>query len=211
MGAAPWVKAPDVTSGSGPAIAGSTYVTSSDLLASPQKSSSGASALALQPVVLFPNYPSSGGRGLVSVTLTSASVSCASVTTTGALGTASGKYSLQLGWWGQGQGESAPSWHTATYTYDSTASTPLTVTGATWDPTHTSLGNGVLLSQVVTSPGTGSPVATLTTGTTSGLRGFSNGVIALATASTLANEPGQGFSSVKVQIGQLTCVADDQR
>jgi len=85
------------------------------------------------------------------------------------------------------------------------------VSGPTWDPDHTSLGNSLKLSQLITSPGLGATPSVMSTGTTTGLRGFSDGIFSLATISTLTNEPVPGYSSVKVKVGELTCVADDQR
>jgi len=49
------------------------------------------------------------------------------------------------------------------------------------------------------------------TGASNGLRGFPTGVFTLTTAPTLLNESSPGFSAINVQLGQLSCVADDQR
>ena len=213
MGAAPYVKALDVTGGSVPAISGSTYVSSNDLTATPQKSISGASAKSLQPVTLFPNNAESLGQGLVSMRLLSASVDCTSATTSGSLGTAVGKYSFQLGWWGRGSLDPLPRWHTATWNYDSSinAAPVLTANSDVWDPVNTSLSNGKKLSELIVAPASPGIPASLTTGVTTGLRGFSDGIFSVTTASTLTNETAPNYSQIKVQIGQLTCVADDQR
>lgn len=211
MGVAPYVKALDVTSGGGPSISGETYVSSNDLTASPQKSIAGARATVLQPVVLFPNYAASGGKGLVSVRLLYAQVDCTSATTSGGAGTASGRYQVELGWWGKAPGDASAVWHTTTYTYDSASASTVSVSGPAWNPTQTDIGNGLKLSDVITGPDPAAVTAVLATGATSGLRGFAGGIIALSTASTLTNEPAVGYSSIKVQIGQLTCVADDER
>ena len=212
MGAAPFVKAVDVTSGNGASISGETYASSNTLVSSPQKSISGAKAAVLQPLVVFPNYPDSGGQGLVSVKLVYAQVDCTSATTTGALGTATGKYQVQLGWWGRAPGDSSAVWHTTTYTYDSSVSaTAVTVTGPAWNPTQTDIGHGLKMSDVITGPGATGVTSVLSTGASTGLRGFAGGVLTLSTASTLSNEAGAGYSSIKLQVGQLTCVADDQR
>lgn len=213
MGGAPYVKALDVTGGSVQAILGSTYVSSNDLTATPQKSISGASAKSLQPVTLFPNNPESPGQGLVSMRLLSASVDCTSATTSGSLGTAVGKYSFQLGWWGSGSLDSVPRWHTATWNYDSSinAAPVLTAGSDVWDPANTSLGNSKKLSELIVAPASPAVPASLTTGATTGLRGFSDGIFSVTTASTLTNETAPNYSQIKVQIGQLTCVADDQR
>lgn len=212
MGSTPYVKTVDVSSGGGPAISGSTYVSSNDLTATPQKSVAGAAAMSLQQVTLFPGNGESGGRGLVSMRLLYANVNCASSTTSGALGAAAGRYSFELGWWGKGPSDLVPLWHTDVWTYDSSLnSTPILVSGPAWDPSRTYLGNGTTLSQVVTGPVASSVPSILSTGATTGLRGFSDGIFTLTSATTLINEPVPGYSAIKVQIGQLTCVADDQR
>jgi len=215
MGSAPYVKIADTAGGSAAAVSGATYVVSNVLTATPQKSTSGAAAFAKRQVVLFPNNGESGGKGLVSVTLSSASVDCASGSS-GADGTVVGKYSVTLGWWGQKMTaplDASPRWHTATWTYDSGSSaTPVLAGGSdTWDPANTRLGNGLMLNQLIVSSLTGSAPSVVNVGATSGLRGFTNGILSLSTASTLTNEAGAGYSAVKLQIGQLTCVADDQR
>ncbi len=211
-GAAPYVKSIDVSSGSGPAISGSTYVSSNALTATPQKSVAGAAATAIQQVTVFPGNPESGGRGLVSLRMQSASVDCASATTAGVLGAATGKYQFELGWWGRGPGDATTVWHTDVWTYDSSVNaSPVLVSGPAWDPSRTQLGSGAKLDQLISSAGLSGAPNVLATGTTNGLRGFSDGIFSLTTASTLTNEPMPGYSAIKVQVGQLTCVADDQR
>lgn len=213
MGGAPYVKVVDVTSGSGPVISGSSYVSSNLITATPQKSIAGAAAAVLPQVTLFPGtVEPSGGKGLVSLRLQSASVDCTSATTSGVLGAATGKYSFELGWWGRGPGDAQAVWHTDVWTYDSSVNTvPVLVSGPAWDPARTQLSNGTTLAQYLTAPGFGAVPSVLSTGATSGLRGFSDGVFTLTTASTLTNELVPGYSAIKVQAGQLTCVADDQR
>jgi hypothetical protein len=208
MGSAPFVSAADGTGGSA-AISGSAYLTSNTLTTAPQKSTAGAAAFAKREVVLFPNAPNTGGHGLVSVTLNSASVTCASSTSGG---TTSAAYSVTVKWWGQGSADTSAKWHSATWTYDSTTgSSPALASGSdTWNPSQTSLGNGLKLSDLIVSSFTTAP-GVLTTGNQTGLRGFADGIVSFASASTLSNESGVGFSAIKLQIGQLTCAADDQR
>ena len=208
MGPAPYVGIADSGSGSAAAVAGSSYVVSNLLTATPQTSASGATAFVKRPLVLFPQTPASGGRGLVSIMLNSASVDCSSGTASRD-GSLVGKYSLTMGWWGKGKNDPLARWHTATWNYNSSsfAEPTLTLGSDLWDPTTTQLGGGVLLSQLVN----GATPASVNVGTTSGLRGFTDGIFSLITAPTLANESGLGYSGIKVHIGQLTCVADDQR
>ena len=164
-------------------------------------------------MTLFPNNPESLGQGLVSMRLLSASVDCTSATTSGALGAAVGKYSFQLGWWGLRNPDPVLRWHTATWNYDSSINAaPILIAGSdVWDPANTSLGNSKKLSDLIVAPASPAVPALLTTGTTTGLRGFIDGIFSVTTASTLTNEPVPTYSQIKVQIGQLTCVADDQR
>lgn len=211
MGAAPYLRAVD-GSGSGASILGGVYVSSNDLISSPQKSVAGANATMAHDVVLFPNNPESGGRGLFSARLTSASVDCVSGSAS-ANGTVVGKYALTIGWWGRAPSDTVARWHTASWTYDSsTNSAPVVVSGSdVYDPVNTLLNNGTRLSQLVTSPATSAVPAVVSTGATSGQRGFSAGVFSFTSASTLVNETAPGYSAVTVQLGQLSCVADDQR
>ena len=211
MGGAPYVKVPDA-GGSGPSIVGSTYVSSNIITAIPQKTISGASVSVGREVVLFPNNPESGGLGLFSARLTSASVDCASGSSS-VLGSVVGKYVLSAGWWGKGLVDAAARWHTASWTYNSsTGVNPVLTPGSdTWDPANTVLGNGTRLSQLVTAPATTLLPSSVSTGATSGQRGFSNGILSFTSASTLLNESSPGFSAITVQLGQVSCVADDQR
>jgi prepilin-type N-terminal cleavage/methylation domain-containing protein len=216
MGAAPFVQVPDVTSGSGASLVGSGYVVSNPLPSSPQQTKSGAAASMAAPVVLFPNNPDAtfnatlGAKGLVGAILDQSSIDCVSGSS-GADGTIVGKYTFRLFWWGRGTADAAARWHTATWTYNSSSgSTPVLATGSdTWDPANTTLSNGTRLSDLVQTSGSAPNV--LSTGATNGLRGFPTGVFTLTTAPTLSNESSTGFSAINVQLGQLSCVADDQR
>ena len=211
MGAAPYARVPDIGS-SATGLAGSGYVTASALTVSPQQAKAGGRVAMGQPVVLFPNTPElSGGRGLVSARLSQAAVDCVS----GSPGSVVGSYTLELGWWGKGSRDSIARWHIATWTYDSAVATAPTFSGDAWEPSTTVLGNGSVLAQLVQvavpSATEGATEGRVTTGATTGLRGFASGVLTLTTAPTLTNESGLGHSAIKVQLGQLTCVADDNR
>ena len=216
MGSAPYVQVPDTTSGSGASISGSGYVLSNPLPSSPQQTKSGAAAAMGASVVLFPNNPEAtfnatiGGKGLVAAQLDTGAIDCISGTSA-VDGTAAGRYTLRLFWWGRGTADAAARWHTATWTYNSsTDSAPVLATGSdTWDPANTVLGNGLRLSDLVQTSGSAPNV--VSTGANNGLRGFPTGVFTLTTAPTLVNESSPGFSAINVQLGQLTCVADDQR
>lgn len=208
MGATPWVKVPDATTG-GPGVHAAGYVDATSLTDPVQQTKAGARASMTNGIVLFPNYTASAGRGLVSARLEASTLACVSGTSS-ALGTVQGTYTLHLGWWGRQGADPSARWHTAVWKYDSsTGSAPVLQAGSeVWDPAQTLLEGGVSLSQLVTGAPTPNVV---TTGATNGLRGFPTGIFALTTAPTLENESGDGFSSINVKLGQLTCVADDQR
>jgi type II secretory pathway pseudopilin PulG len=213
FGATPWVRVSD-GAGSSPGIRSSGFVDATDLTDPTQETFSGGSASMTDAAVLFPNYPHSGDQGLVSVRLDAASVQCDSgddVT----LGEVTGTYMLSLGWWGttddptdDTDAEAAPSWNTAVWEYDSASGTaPVLQAGSdVWDPTSTFLDDGRPLSDLVTG---GAAPSVVSTGDTNGLRGFLDGVFSLTTAPTI--DDGTGFSAINVKVGQLTCVADDQR
>jgi type II secretory pathway pseudopilin PulG len=215
MGAAPYVQIPDVTSGSGASISGAGYVTSNPLPTSPQQTKAGAQATMISGLVLFPNNPEAttnpvGGKGLVAAILDQSSVDCVSGTSS-VNGTIVGKYTFRLFWWGKGTADAVARWHTARWTYDSSinAAAVLTTGSDVWDPANTLLGNGRRLSELVQGSGTAPNI--VATGASNGLRGFPTGVFTLTTAPTLFNETSPGFSAINVQLGQLSCVADDQR
>lgn len=211
MGAAPYIRVPD-TATSGAGVAGSGYVTATPLTATPRQAKAGARVAVSQPLVLFPNNPDAGGRGLVSATVTVASVDCISGTATTS-GSGVGAYDLTLGWWGRGSADATSRWHSATWRYRSDAATPLTVTGDVWEPATTDLGDGTLLSQLVQLTVPSATEGVVTTGAARGLRGFPSGILTMTTAPTLVNEIAAqpGHSAIRVQVGQLTCVADDLR
>jgi prepilin-type N-terminal cleavage/methylation domain-containing protein len=208
FGPAPFIQVPDIVAGSGAAVSGSGYVTTNPLASSPQQTKAGASAFTSRSVVAFPNSLEALGNGLVRVALNSSSVDCVSGSGASA-GTVTGKYSVTVKWWGRDTSNSLalPGLHTATWTYDSSAATPLTMSGEVWNPSRYALSNGITLDQVVTL----SAPAVVTAGATNGLRGFPNGVVTITTAPTLQNETAPGYSAINVAVGRLTCVADDQR
>jgi hypothetical protein len=159
-----------------------------------------------QPIVLMPNSLEGSG-GLVKATLKSAFIRCTSGSSATA-GTAEGGYQLQIEWWGKRPTEASPQWHTAVWKYDSAInSSPVLSSGVMWQLDDV-LSDGTKLSDVITS--SGAP-ATISEGSTTGLRGFPSGVFTLTTAPTLANEFSAGYSAINVQLGLLTCVADDVR
>ena len=210
FGTPPYVRIADV-GGSAKIIQGAGYVTANDLGSTPQQARSGARTEMTKQITLFPNHLFSGGAGLVSAKLTQASVACVSRLSPTVDGTVTGAYVLELSWWGKGTADPAARMHLATYTYNSAAAPPLGVTGDPWEPATTMLANGATLSQLVQVGVPSSTEGVVTTGATTGLRGFPTGVLTMTTVPTLSNEAGPGFSAVKVQLGQLTCVADDQR
>lgn len=205
LGASPFAVMQDGSAASG-AVRSRAYVTATPLTATPQQTSAGAGASMDRSVRLFPNAPDAAGVGLVTARLVDARVGCVSGTPSTA-GTVSATYELRLRWRGSTTPTGTVGWHEGTYTYNSSTNTAPVLTGAAWNPSAYYLTGGRPLSDVVFGDAPGA----VTAGTTTGARGFPNGILTLTTASTLANEPVAGSSAVKLQLGQLSCVADDQR
>lgn len=217
MGPSPLAFIPD-SGGSGSSVTADAYVTATDMLTNPQRTQSGARSSMSRPIRLFPNSPENPritedselnpDYGLVTAHVTDASVDCVSGSGP-AIGTVAARYTATLRWWGRSGGESAARWHEATWQYDtSTGSAPVLAPGSeTWDPTTVFLSDGQPLSNLVTAQ----IPTTVDEGGATGLRGFSDGILSLSTASTLSTETIPGASAVTVRLGQLTCAADDKR
>lgn len=210
MGGGPYVQVPNGST-AGVGLSGSGYLTASPITATPRQARSGARVTMAEPAVIFPNSATTGAQGLVKARVSAGQVDCTSAASSTGTGTATGSYTLILEWWGKAPSDTATRWHTATYTYNSANSSALSISGDVWEPAVTDLGDGTKLSQLVQVTVPSATSGVLSTGATTGLRGFPNGVLTLTTASTLSNESGPGHSAIKVQLGQLSCVADDQR
>lgn len=212
MGPSPLAFMPD-SGGSANSVTADAYVTATDLLANPQRTQSGARSTMVRPIRLFPNSPdnprsTSADYGLVTAQVTGASVDCLSGSGA-SIGTVASRYTATLRWWGRSATETTARWHAASWQYDtSTGTVPVLTPGSeTWDPTTVFLSDGQPLSNLVTAQ----PPATADEGGATGLRGFSDGILTLSTASTLSTETMPGSSAITVRLGQLTCAADDQR
>lgn len=212
MGPSPFAFLPD-SGGSGTSVQADAYVTATDLTASPQRTYSGARMSMGRAVRMFPNTPdnpksTAADYGLVTAKVTTATIDCTSGGGT-AIGTVRAAYTAVLRWWGKSSTETVARWRQATWTYDSTTGTaPVLAAGSdTWNPAAIFLADGQPLSSVV-SVELPKPV---TEGGVNGLRGFSNGILSLASVGTLDAEVQPGSSAVQVKLGQLTCAADDQR
>ena len=207
MGLAPFLRIAD-PSGSADVVKSAAYVTSNALTSSTQRTTSGGSAALVEKLLLFPGSPLTPGEGLVTVSLQSVQADCVSGSSTSA-GTVTGSYSnLVLRWWGK-VGTGVAGWHQASWSYTGTG-VPVR-TGEVWDPTQVTVSTGVLLSDLVTITVPGPGVGVLSEGATTGRRGFPDGLVNITTASTLNNEPGLNYSAIKVRVGEVTCVADDER
>jgi type II secretory pathway pseudopilin PulG len=212
MGPSPLAYLPD-SGGSGTSVQADAYVTATDLIATPQRAYSGARMNMGRAVRLFPNSPDNPKAtaidyGLLTARVTNASIDCTSGTSA-TVGTVSASYTAVLRWWGRSSTETAARWHQATWNYDTTTgTTPLLAAGSdTWNPSSVFLSDGQPLGNIV-SVELPKPV---TEGGATGLRGFSNGILSMASVGTLTTEVQPGSSAVQVKLGQLTCVADDQR
>ena len=212
MGPSPLAFMPDL-SGSATSVRADAYVTATEITATPQRTFAGARMHMDRAVRLFPNSPENpkstvADYGLVTARVFNASLDCTSGTSTSA-GTAQATYTAVLRWWGRKSSELTPRWHQASWNYNSASGpAPVLVSGSeAWNPAAFFLSTGQPLSDLVSVE---LPKPVTESGAT-GLRGFSNGILSLASAGTLQAESQPGSSAVQIKLGQLTCAADDQR
>lgn len=204
------VRIPDM-GGNARVVTGSSWVRATDVATSPHTVSSGGSARSAQPIQILPGLPFvTDGKGLVNVTLTSSSLSCLSSVTAGSpqAQSSAGSYTVTVDYWQATNSLGGGSRVSTTYTWSS--SDP-----ASADPLAALAPTGIVVYQLGTATyrlsdfiGSWSLVRSITEGATNGVHAL-DGVFSLATVPLRgAVEPA---SSVGVQIGRLSCVADDNR
>ena len=190
---------------------GSAWVNASAITAVPHTVTSGASAAATKRVQLFPGAGFvTDGLGVVDVRLSQATIACASSVSGGlATPSASGSWSVTVDYWnatdttGHGQRVSLP-----TYTWNSASGTGSADPLAAIDPSTIVVyqnGSTVLhLSDYIASWSTDRSIVE---NAGSGVHQLSG----IVSVSTQPVRPGDQLSAVGVQIGNLSCVADDER
>jgi hypothetical protein len=208
------VAIPDNTSGSGAVTTGSAWVNASDATTTPHWVASGASiGTATNPtttVQVFPGLPFvTGGGGLVNITVQSASLSClATVPSNGGSPTysASAAYSVKVQYWQATDTSGGGAYQTLTINWSSgsTATDPLTALNLGNIVVYQNGGTVLHLSDYIS---TWSSARSIVESQNNGLHQLP-GVINLTTAPVRVGDPASG---VGVQVGALSCSAEDDR
>ena len=192
-------------------VSGSAWVNASASTADPHTVTSGANASATKRVRLFPGASYiTDGLGLLDIQLTQATIACSSSVTGGsATQSATGSWSVTIDYWqstnssGGGQRVTLP-----TYTWNSATGSGSADPLAAIDPNNIVVyqnGSTVLhLSDYISSWST---TRTITENRNSGVHQL-QGIVSISTEPVRA---GDIMSAVGLQIGNLSCVADDNR
>jgi prepilin-type N-terminal cleavage/methylation domain-containing protein len=192
-------------------VSGSAWVNASAGSADPHTVTSGANTSATKRVRIFPGASFiTDGLGLVDIQLTQATIACSSSVTGGtATQSATGSWSLTIDYWkstdsnGGGQRVTLP-----TYTWNSSTGSGSADPLAAIDPASIVVyqnGSTVLhLSDYISSWST---TRSITENRNSGVHQL-QGIVSIATQPV---RDGDIMSAVGLQVGNLSCVADDNR
>jgi prepilin-type N-terminal cleavage/methylation domain-containing protein len=204
------------TGGSTRLATGSAWVNATDsVVSNPHTVTSGAGASSTRQIEIFPGlWFVNGGtsRGLVNVTLNSATIRCTTSVTVGsaAVQSVAAAYNVTVEYWRATNTSGGGQWVSNTYTWSGAASAdPL----ASLDPAtievynNSATGQVLHLSDYISS---WSLTRTLRLGATNGVYSLDN-VFALATVPVRSAGVPDPTSSVGVEIGSLSCAADDTR
>jgi prepilin-type N-terminal cleavage/methylation domain-containing protein len=204
----PLIRMPN-TSGASSVANASAWVTATTSQTSPHSATSGANIAASRWIALFPGLTVNGnsfitdGMGLVDITLTSASLSCSSTVTAGSTAalTSTGSYTATVDYWTtSGRQSQTFSWNSAT----GSSVDPLAALNPSAITVYQSGGTTLHLSDFIAS---WSSARAITQTSTSGLHQI-NGVLNIATQPVRAGDPS---SALAVQVGALSCAAEDDR
>lgn len=185
-------------------VTGSAWVNATAPTANPHTVTSGANTSSTKGVVLFPGV--NNGNGVLRVKVTQASMACSSSVTGGvATQSSTGSYTVTISYWSPGAGNYVD---LGTYTWNS----------ATGSGSADPLQSVDLSSIVVYNDGTTvrhlsdyiaswSLERSITENANSGVHQL-DGIVSIATQPT---RDGDLLSTVGLQVGNLSCVADDNR
>jgi prepilin-type N-terminal cleavage/methylation domain-containing protein len=195
-------------------VSGSAWVNASAPTTNPHTVSSGANAFATKSVVLFPGatFGTSNNNfvGLVKLKLTQASISCLSSVAGGiATQSATGSWSVTISYWSATGSNGSPGYvDLPTYTWNSATGTGSADPLASIDPASIVVyqsGTTVLhLSDYIASWST---ERSIVENSNSGVHQL-DGIVSVTTQ---AVRDGDILSAVGLQLGNLSCVADDSR
>lgn len=205
---APLVRIPDPTGNSRVAF-GSSWVNASTIAAIPHTVTSGGAASSAAPVQIFPGLPFvTDGRGLVNVTLNSSSLSCAATVSAGTqVQSSAASYSITVDYWKSSDATGGGSRVSTTYTWNSAS--PSADPLASVPPSSINVyQNGTTVLKLSDYIGSWGLLRAVGEGATNGVHSL-NGIFTAAT--TPVRGAADPASSVGIQLGLLSCVADDAR
>jgi prepilin-type N-terminal cleavage/methylation domain-containing protein len=197
-------------SGNSVAVKGSAWVNATSSTANPHTASSGANTSSADTLRLFPNAAFTGGKGILKVTLSQASMSCLSSVTAGvATQSAAGSWTVNISYWKASDTSGNGGWFDLPqYTWNSATGSGSADPLASIDPASIVVyqnGSTILhLSDYISSWSTERKIVE---DQNSGVHQL-NGIVSVATTPVRA---GDILSGVGLQLGNLSCVADDNR
>jgi prepilin-type N-terminal cleavage/methylation domain-containing protein len=209
------VRMPD-PGGNARSVTGSSWVRASDTSTNPHTVESGAAASSSQAVQILPGLSFvADGQGLVNVTLSSSRLTCSASVVPGSTQsqTSTGSYTVTISYWSATNNTGGGQRVTASYSWSS-------LSGPSADPlTQTAMlpsnivvyQNGATTLRLSDFISSWSLLRSVTEGATNGVHAL-DGIFSLATVPTrLVGSLTDPASSVGVQVGKLSCVADDNR
>jgi hypothetical protein len=212
----PLVRIPNA-SGTAAVASGSAWVNATSDQTLPHSVTSGAGATSTnQQIQIFPGFSGvTDGKGLLDVTLTSSNLSCSSTFNSSAAGdgvtqAASGSWQAVIDvWTSAGRRYVTPAGLSATATTltwssGAVSSDPLAALSPSSIVVYSNAGTTLHLSDFVSSWSTAQSIVDTST---SGVHQL-NGIVSLATT---AVRTGDALSTVGMQVGNLSCTAEDNR
>jgi len=190
---------------------GSAWVNATTDAVSPHSVKSGANASTTRAIQLFPNATFvTDGLGLVDIKLTSSSIACSSTVTSGAGASQSstGSYSVTIDYWSPTAPGAVNNRVSKTFTWTSSSGTGTADPLAAIDPsTIVVYQNGATVLHLSDYISSWSTARSITENPSSGVHQLS-GIVSVASTAVRDGDPA---SSVGLQVGNLSCVADDER
>lgn len=195
--------------GSATVIKGQAWVNATSTNSTPHTASSGANTSSTEVVRLFPGADFTGGKGVVKVSLSQASISCLSSVSGGvATQSSTGSWTVNISYWKASDTFGGGGWFDLPqYTWNSS-------TGSATDPLasiDTSAievyHNGSTILHLSDYIGSWSTTRKITENANSGVHQL-QGIVSITTQETRADDL---LSAVGLQIGNLSCVAEDNR
>ena len=191
-------------------VKGSAWVNATPTISVPHTASSGGNTSSTETVRLFPGADFTNDRGVVKVTLSQSSISCLSSVSGGvATQSSAGSWTVNISYWKASDTSGNGAWFDLPqYTWNSATGTGSADPLASIDPsTIVVYQNGSTILHLSDYIGSWSTTRKITENANSGVHQL-QGIVSITSQPTRA---GDLLSAVGLQIGNLSCVADDNR